>query len=274
MSEPDDSLIRWELIFRGTGVSRRGHSRQVWAQICEAVRTADLLRAGEVRGDAGWCRAAADTYGRLHHSDAYAHLSRQAGWAVDEHLVRALLDAPPVPPGAHATILEAYGFDSAFGPTQWTHPVNLTVLVATMQELGIVGVAGQRVSVLRAVENGATRDDLVQVVQWQGSNPPRASDPVAVRDLVPAAGTPADRIVAALQAVAGIAADMAGTDHPPPGQARHRLTDQPLPANVDGHPLGSRGRPFRLITGGDATPPPPQSPAAPAARHRRTGPHT
>src|SRR4030095_16147815 len=75
MTDPfDDPTGRWGLIFHGSGMYRRSHPRQEWAQISDAIRTADLLRAGTTRGDAAWCHLAADTYTRLHDAGAYAHL--------------------------------------------------------------------------------------------------------------------------------------------------------------------------------------------------------
>jgi len=270
MTDPfDDPTGRWGLIFHGSGMYRRSHTRQEWAQIADAIRTADLLRAGTTRGDAAWCEVAADTYTRLHDAGAYAHLSPgdQPRWHADEHLIRAWLGAPVVPAGDEpATMLDAHGWQYSFDSGRTPDPADLTILVDLAQEAGVVGAPRHKVSLLRWVDGGVTGDDSFLILLWPPDGPARGSSPVGLDRLVPPpASSIVDRIVGVLHAVAAVANGLlaAGTDPAGPTTDRHRAAQPPpLAPGVDGYQIGKRGRPFQVINGGNGTPGSPPPPSA------------
>jgi hypothetical protein len=274
MSDPFDSPAdRWGLIFYGSGLYRRAHTRQEWAQIAEATRTADLVHHKGIRGDDAWCTIAVDTFTRLDHAGAYRDLEHgdTPRWHADEHLIRAWLGAPIIP--AHArqdTILTASGWQHALHPRRRVDPADLTLLVDLAQDAGVVGEPQHEVSLLRWVRDGGFRDDSFLVLVWRPGGPALASGPVPLAQLIGAGGSATDRAVALLSGVATVANRLLAAAAPDPAPAADM--SQVLFA-VHEQPLRHGGHAFRLITGtADADPPalpsPPPPPRPP--RHPRT----
>ena len=273
MTDPYDGPTgRWGLIFHGSGLYRHAHTRQEWAQIVDAIRTADLLRSDGIRGDDAWCQTAVDTYTRLHDAGAYAHLrpGDAPRWHADEHLVRAWLGAPVVPASDESTtMLDAHGWQDTFDPQRAPDPADLTILVGVAQDAGVVGAPLHKVSLLRWVQDGVFRDDAFVVVLWPPDGPARASAAVGLHELLPASSSAVDRIVGVLSTVATVAgALMSASDAA--ASAAHRGRVQPAPATaVHERALSQGGRAFRLIPGGTDSAPPPTPPPPPTSRPPR-----
>lgn len=270
MSDPFDSPgDRWGLVFYGA-VSGRGHTRQVWAQIADAMAAADLAQHEGVRGDDGWCRVAVDTFIRLSDAGAYPHdpFDGPPRWQVDEPVVRAWLGAPTFDGDAPPqTLLEACGFHFWFPPWRQPTPSDVSLLVSIVEDVGVVGAPRHRVSVLTSVRGGVVRDDACLVLLWPPDGPARASVDIAVTDLVPATGSRADRVVGVLSAVATVANQLI-TAAEPAAPTCPVLRD----VGVNEQPLRRGGRAFRLLPGGAGDPPPApprHRPPTPPQRHRR-----
>jgi hypothetical protein len=275
MNQYDDPTDQWALIFNGDGWSRPTHTRQEWAQIAEAITTADARCAGMsyVRGDSHWCHAAVDAHAALGAADAYRHLRGvERRWTVDEHLVRTWLGAPVVPPQDEAaTVLDAERWLGTLNPTGKPEPAELTLLVDHAQTIGVVGAPHHKVSVLRWVDEGVIRNDAFIVVLWPPDGPARASNAIHIDDLVPPAQFRTDLIVGTLTTVAGIADQLlAATAQTAPVRGDRRVHAPTLPAGVDGHGIGARRPRIAPITGRQPNQPPPQPPAAKSAPTRRT----
>jgi hypothetical protein len=279
----DDPTGHWGVIFHGTGMHRRARTRQEWAQIADAIATADLLRADAVgtRGDEAWCQIAVDTYSRLHDAGAYWHLrpGDQDLWHADEQLVRAWLDAPIVPAGDEpATILDANGWRSTFDPGHKPDPASLTILVDLAQDAGVAGAPRHRVTLLSWVERGITRNDTFLVLLWPPDGPAQGSSAVGLRDLIKPGDAPADVIVGFLQAVAQVTNGLLNMTTEPDvalrADGRHvdPAAPPPLPEHVQGRRLGNPARVFPPLRVGHPAPvgsdPPSQPPPPQPHPHR------
>ena len=283
MTDPfDDPTGRWGLIFHGGGMYRRARSRPEWAQIADAIASADRLRADMVgsRGDEAWCQVAVDTYTRLHDAGAYAHLrpGDKPRWHADEHLVRAWLNAPVVPAGDEAaTMLDAHGWQYTFDPAHPPDPADLTIMVDLAQDAGVVGALNHKVSLLRWVAGGVTRNDAFLVLLWPPDGPARGSSAVGVDQLITPGQAPADTIVGSLQAIAQVtnrlldASTEPDTSRRPDSHHEDPNEPPPLPEHVQGRRIGNPARvfpPLRLVHPALATADPPSQPSPRPHPHR------
>jgi hypothetical protein len=163
-----DATDRWGAIFHGSGMSVPQHTRPQRGRIDDAIRTADRAWTDQattdparhtppkVRGDDAWCRIAADTYDMLTASGAYWHLDNDvAACAADEHLIRAWLDAPWVPPGDEPmTMAQAQGLDEEFAADRDIDPTSVHILVDLAQRAGVFGGPRHHIGLLQWAENG------------------------------------------------------------------------------------------------------------------------
>ena len=293
MSQPDldGPIDRWGLIFHGSGLYRVAHTRHDWACIADAIATADARLADAadaviglppfVRGDETWCTYAADTYQMLTAAGAYWHLrpGDDLFCAADEHLIRAYFAAPWVPPTTPPqTMLDASGWDTSFDPAYPVDPSTPVILVNVAQDLGLLGGPGHRVGLWRATDHTGDYIDGFTVTVRPWDQPGWASRQLSTQDIVPAGAAPVDAIVGVLTRVAGVANTLLANHQPattPRAAVRDRPRDgpppTPLPAHVDGYPVGDRNRAFPPLRG--STPSTPDSPTAAAAdlaphRHR------
>jgi hypothetical protein len=275
MNQYDDPTEQWALIFYGDGWSGPTHTRPEWAQIAEAITTADARCAGtsRVRGDSHWCHLAVDAYTALGAADAYRHLhSFERRWTVDEHLVRAWLGAPafPLREGA-ATVLDADGWLATLDPTGKPDPAELTLLLDHAQTIGLVGAPHHKVSLLRCVNQGVIRNDAFIVVSWPPDGPARASNAIHIDDLVPPAHSRTDLIVGTLTTVAHVAQQLlAATSQAAAVRGDRRVPAPTLPAGVDGHGIGARRPRIAPITDSQPHQSLPLAPTAKPAPTRRT----
>jgi hypothetical protein len=272
MSDPFDCPAdRWGLIFYGSGLYRRAHTRQEWAQIAEAIRTADLAHHNGIRGDDAWCTIAVDTFTRLQDAGAYPEL--QPGdtprWPADEHLIRSWLGAPIIPADARQdTILTASGWQHALHPRRRIDPADLTLLVDLAQDAGVVGEPQRKVSLLRWVQNGVFSDDSFLVLVWRPGGPALSSGPVPLAQLIGTGPTATDRAVSVLTGVATVANHLLAAAPPDPAPIADLSHVLSVANAVHEQPLPHSGRAFRLTTGTNPiAPSPPPPPAAP--RHPR-----
>ena len=295
-SHDEDATSRWGLIFHGSGLYRPGnHTRQEWAQIVDAVSTADGHQAwsdptmqgpAPTRGDPVWCRVAVDTYDTLHAAGAYWHPrpgDRPECFA-DEHIIRAWLDAPWVPPGQEPmTMLQATGLDVQFEPDRAPDPTSLIILVDHAQQVGVLGADGCRVGLWRWMEQGEFRDGYQVTVRPLGG-PGWASPRIDPDELHRVGDEPADAVVGVLTGVARVANTLLDTHV----TATASNGDRQVPdRHVDPAP-GTRRGPAAAADAahGRAFPPPhmdtevkpgtvhpvsgvvPIAPASPTSRHR------
>jgi hypothetical protein len=266
MTDPfDDPTGRWGLIFHGSGLYRPAHTRQEWAQLAHAIRAADRL-SGDMaarRGDHLWCQMAADTYAQLYDTDAYRQMRAgdEPRWHADKEIIRAWLDAPVVPAAdAPATMLDAHGWQSAFSQEHPCDPAEVTIMVDLAQDAGVVGAPHHKLSVVRWVEHGVTRNDAFLILLWPPHGPARGSSPVDLDLLVQPHPTPADTIVGLLQATAEVANTLLDADPDPDASrraaaalvdARARLSS---PRHVTGRRLGNPARVFPPLRAAQPTP--------------------
>jgi hypothetical protein len=274
MSDPfDGPADRWGLIFYNSGLYRRAHTRQVWAQIADAIAVADLRHRDGVRGDDAWCATAVDTLTRLRDADAYADLraDEQRVWHADERLVRAWLGAPSIPGDRRGeTVLHDYGWNHTLDPSRVIDPADLSMLVDLAQDAGVVGAPLHKVSLLRWVQDAVFSDNSFLVLVWRPDDPALPSGPVGLDELIATSQSATDRAVAVLSGVATLANRLlaaAASDRIPAPRAKR---EPPISDAVHEQRLRHGGRAFRLICGTtDASPPPPPLPPTPS-RHPRT----
>lgn len=277
MSDPFSSPTdQWGLIFYSSGLYRRAHTRQEWAQIADAIAAADRHHPDGIRGGDAWCATAVNAFSMLRDVDAYAQLrtDEHPVWHADERLIRAWLGAPTIPadrPGQ--TVLHDYGWNHTLDPDRRSvDPADLTMLVDLAQDAGVVGEPQHKVSLLRWVRDGVFSDDSFLVLVWRPDCPALPSDPVNLDHLLGAGQTATDRAVAVLSGVAAVANRLLAAAPPHPTQAPAVSRELPATDAVHEQPLGHGGRAFRLITGtADAEPPalpPPPPPPRPPRHHR------
>ena len=277
MSDPfDGPADRWGLIFYNSGLYRRAHTRQEWAQITHAITMADLRHRDGVRGGDAWCAAAVDVFTQLRDVDAYADLRADGPlhWHADERLIRAWLDAPSIPAdGRRHTVLHDHGWNYTLDPSRAIDPADLTILVDLAQDAGVVGEPLHKVSLLRWVQDGVFSDDSFLVLVWRPDGPALPSGPVRLDELTGTSQMATDRAVAVLSSVAGVANRLLAAAAPEPVPVRGGAARRSQPDSVHEQPLRHGGRAFRLITGtAESSPPalPPPPAAPPPPRHPRT----
>ena len=293
MSQPnlDGPTDQWGLIFHGSGLYRVAHSRQDWACIADAIATADAhlaYAAGTVmgappfvRGDATWCAYAVDTYTMLSAAGAYWHLrpGDEVFCAADEHIIRAYFGAPWVPPTDPPQImLDDSGWDTLFDPAYPVDPTSPSILASVAQDMGLLGGPGHRVGLWRATDHNGDYIDGFTVTVMPWDQPGWASPHLSTRDIVSIGAAPIDAIVAVLTRVAAhanrlLAAYRSATTSvaAAPERQRDGPPPAPLPAHVDGYPIGDRRRAFPPLNGVQpSTPDNPTAAATPTAsrRHR------
>jgi hypothetical protein len=276
MSDPNERPTdKWGAIFYNSGLYRRAHTRQQWAQIADAIAAADQQTRDGIRGGDAWCTTAVDTFTMLRDIDAYAQLrtDNHPVWHADERLIRAWLNAPSIPadrPGR--TVLHDYGFNHTLDPDRRVDPADLTMLVDLAEDAGVVGEPQHKVSLLRWVRDGLFSTDAFLVLVWRPDGPALPSDPVRLDQLIAAGQSATDRAVAVLSGVATVANRLLAAA--PPDRVPAAAASRELPANaVHEQPLRHGGRAFRLITEtADADPPalPPPPPPPRPPRHPRT----
>ena len=261
---------QWGLVFYGAGDASPTHTRQQWAQIAEAIRTADASQTGGIRGDEAWCQAAVAAYQRLCDADAYGRPRQDpTRWYLNEHLVRAWLHAPVIPPDtARPTMLDALGWATRFAPGHTPRPADLAQLIDHAQAVGVVGAPLYRAALLLAVDRSVLRGDAVHVAVYPHDGPGLVSQPVRVDgDLLDAGSSAVDRVVGVLFTVAVIANQLMHSQ-----EARRAGGRDPL-AMPHKHQPGTspRTRPFRVIDGGNkpANPGIPPIPPPTIPRRRR-----
>lgn len=250
----DDPTGRWGLIFHGSGLYTPTHTRADWSRIAEAIKTADLahettasVHIGRpvVRGDAAWCRIAADTFADL---AAAAQLS--VPWPdsnvcfVDDAAVRAWLDAPWVPPGDQPqTMAGVVGWDAMFDPRCRPEPASVTDLIEAAQRAGLFGIPHHRIAVWQAPDRGGAPTFIVTVQPPQG--PGWASPPVGRDRLVHNGLAATDVVVDLLVQVAGVANRLLDIGGRAPEAPQHPPQDHYVPlAQVGGGRVGNPGRAF------------------------------
>jgi hypothetical protein len=262
----DDPTGRWGLIFHVSGQHTPTHTRDDWRRIAEAIRAADVAhRAGAtihigrpaVRGDAAWCRIAADTWADLTVAadPSTWHTDGLEGF-VDEPAVRAWLDAPWVPPGDRPqTMAEVAGWDELFDPRYRPDAAALAGLVEQAQHVGVFGIPDHRIALWQWSIRGREPTFVVTVAPPDG--PGWASPPVARDRLVHVGRPPTDAIVDVLHQVADVAGRLLSNGARRPAAPGLQRDDVRLVAgNVGGWPVGSPARAF---------PPLRQVPPVPAA---------
>ncbi|MDT5023736.1 MAG: hypothetical protein QOE61_162 [Micromonosporaceae bacterium] len=285
-----DATDRWGAIFHGSGTYVPQHSRRQWGRIDDAIRTADRAWTDQattdparhtppaVRGDDAWCRIAADTYDMLTASGAYWHLDNDvAACAADEHLIRAWLDAPWVPPGDEPmTMAQAQGLDEEFAADHGIDPTSLHILVDLAQRAGVFGGPRHHISLLRWAENGNLLDDAFVVTVRPLDGPGTGSPQVGIEELVRDRTTPVSTVVGVLHGVARVVNDVVATTRTPTLTAvpDRRAERTGAPAD-DSRPPPAPSRttsgfpPLRLVhSATDTNSDPPTPPAAGGGRRR------
>jgi hypothetical protein len=291
MSQPDvdEPIDSWGLIFHGSGLYRVAHTRQDWACIADAIATADRRLADAapavlgqppfVRGDATWCAHAVDTYQMLTAAGAYWHLrpGDEPDCAADEHLIRAYFAAPWVPPtDPPQTMLDASGWGTSFDPAYPVDPTSPIILASVAQDLGLLGGPDHRVSLWRATDHNGDYIDGFTVTVRASDRTGWASAHLSTQDLMPAGAAPVDAIVAVLTCVAGVANRLLATHRSAatpvaaaPDHQRDGPPPNPLPAHVQGYPIGNRSRGFPPLNGATPSTPDNRTAAAPPSASRR-----
>jgi hypothetical protein len=282
MTDPFDTPTdRWGQIFYGSTMNRPAHTRQEWAQIADAIRAADQIRAGGpgVRRDDAWCSVAVETYRRLNADSAYGHMLPEytPRWHADADLIRAWLTTPVnVVDDQPATMLDAYGWPM-FDPARTPEPGDVSLLVDVAQAEGVVGAPRHKVSLLSWVENGVFRDDAFLVLAWRPDGPPRTSSAIDMHALLPAAGSAADRIIGLFDGAASVANTLMSATDADESRPEQTQAAAPGTAGPDTSPNHPRGRPFRVLDAGNAAGPATSAPtlrAVPADQHPQRRPRT